>query len=270
MPPSARSNAPTCGRSAPVNAPRSCPNSSLSTSVGGSAPQSTVTNGPRARGPSSCDRSRDELLAGARLAARAAPTRRDARAPGGPVPSACASPRVRPRSPASSSSAGTSSVASFPSLTRREVLPIRRTVPGATTACCDPHVADPGAVRRSAIDHAHALGSAHELEVVAGHRGVANDEAVAVGAADRELIRIAGVNVGGAFRAVDDRHTQRADRQPQIGERYGSFPRHSAQSISAPKLQGAPHASHSPSSVRSSGLGPPAGGILSCSSAASM
>ena len=67
MPPCARSNAPTCDRSAPVNAPRSWPNSSLSISVGGSAPQSTTTNG-RPCAAEVVQRSRDQLLARAGLA----------------------------------------------------------------------------------------------------------------------------------------------------------------------------------------------------------
>ncbi len=38
----------------PVNAPFSCPNSSLSASVSAIAPQLTATNGPAARGPRRC------------------------------------------------------------------------------------------------------------------------------------------------------------------------------------------------------------------------
>ena len=47
MPPSAASNRPVRRPSAPVNAPRSWPNSSLSISPSGSAPQLTCTNEPR-------------------------------------------------------------------------------------------------------------------------------------------------------------------------------------------------------------------------------
>ena len=45
-PPSATSNKPRFFAIAPVNAPRSCPNSSLSISSGGIAAQLTLTNGP--------------------------------------------------------------------------------------------------------------------------------------------------------------------------------------------------------------------------------
>ena len=45
MPPSASSKRPALVATAPVNAPFSCPNSSLSTSVGGSAAQLTRTSG---------------------------------------------------------------------------------------------------------------------------------------------------------------------------------------------------------------------------------
>ena len=51
VPPSAASKAPTRSRSAPVKAPRTCPNSSLSTSAGEMAPQSTMMNGLSARRP---------------------------------------------------------------------------------------------------------------------------------------------------------------------------------------------------------------------------
>ena len=54
MPPDASSSAPARARSAPVKAPFSCPNSSLSTSPGASAPQSTTTNGRSARGEARC------------------------------------------------------------------------------------------------------------------------------------------------------------------------------------------------------------------------
>ena len=50
VPPRAASNPPTRAAVAPVNAPRSWPNSSLSIKVGGIDPQSSTTNGPRARG----------------------------------------------------------------------------------------------------------------------------------------------------------------------------------------------------------------------------
>ena len=50
VPPEAVSNFPGFCRSAPVNAPFSWPNSSLSKSVSGIAPQSTATNGAEARG----------------------------------------------------------------------------------------------------------------------------------------------------------------------------------------------------------------------------
>jgi hypothetical protein len=50
VPPCARSNAPAYELVAPVNAPRSWPNSSLSIRLGGIDPQSSTTNGPLARG----------------------------------------------------------------------------------------------------------------------------------------------------------------------------------------------------------------------------
>ena len=51
MPPSAATNRPRFDVSAPVNAPRTWPNSSLSSSVPASAPQLTGTNAPPARRP---------------------------------------------------------------------------------------------------------------------------------------------------------------------------------------------------------------------------
>ena len=52
VPPLACSKRPMRWRSAPVKAPRSCPNSSDSSSVSGSAAQFTLTSGPSARGES--------------------------------------------------------------------------------------------------------------------------------------------------------------------------------------------------------------------------
>ena len=60
---------PACSAWAPVKAPRSCPNSSLSTRLGGTAPQSKTTNGPGARGLTLVDGVREHVLAGAGLAA---------------------------------------------------------------------------------------------------------------------------------------------------------------------------------------------------------
>ncbi len=54
MPPLAASKAPLRSAAAPVKAPFSWPNSSLSTSSEGIAPQSTTTKGPTRRAPSSC------------------------------------------------------------------------------------------------------------------------------------------------------------------------------------------------------------------------
>ena len=54
---------------APVKAPRSWPNSSLSSSVSGSAAQLTTTKGPSLRGRELVEHARDQLLAGAALAA---------------------------------------------------------------------------------------------------------------------------------------------------------------------------------------------------------
>ena len=50
VPPAATSKRPARSRTAPVKAPRTCPNSSLSSSSPGSAPQLTATNGPLRRG----------------------------------------------------------------------------------------------------------------------------------------------------------------------------------------------------------------------------
>ena len=50
VPPEARTKAPSRFWAAPVNAPRTCPNSSLSSRVSGRAPQSMTTNGPARRG----------------------------------------------------------------------------------------------------------------------------------------------------------------------------------------------------------------------------
>ena len=49
MPPSARANSPARGAAAPVNAPLTWPNSSLSSRPSGRAPQSTATNGAARR-----------------------------------------------------------------------------------------------------------------------------------------------------------------------------------------------------------------------------
>ena len=54
MPPSASSTRPRLAVCASVNAPFSCPNSSLSISVSGSAAQVTLMNGPDARRLSRC------------------------------------------------------------------------------------------------------------------------------------------------------------------------------------------------------------------------
>ena len=54
MPCSARSNRPARARSAPVKAPRSCPNSSDSSTPGASALQFTATNGPPTRSDCTC------------------------------------------------------------------------------------------------------------------------------------------------------------------------------------------------------------------------
>ena len=50
MPPSASENRPSLRAIAPVNAPRSWPNSSLSSRVSASAAQCSLMNGPCARG----------------------------------------------------------------------------------------------------------------------------------------------------------------------------------------------------------------------------
>ena len=54
MPPSASSNFPRRAATAPVNAPRSWPNSSLSMSSAGTAAQLSFTNGPSRRRECSC------------------------------------------------------------------------------------------------------------------------------------------------------------------------------------------------------------------------
>ena len=69
VPPSASSMRPGLRQAAPVKAPFSWPNSSLSSSASGSAAQWTATNGPARRGAASWMRSRGELLARAALAA---------------------------------------------------------------------------------------------------------------------------------------------------------------------------------------------------------
>ncbi len=53
VPPSARDKAPRRSWRASVNAPRTAPNSSLSSSVSGIAPQLIATNGPEGRSPRS-------------------------------------------------------------------------------------------------------------------------------------------------------------------------------------------------------------------------
>ena len=68
VPPSASSNLPRRSSIAPVNAPLTCPKSSLSISSSGMAAQLTSTNGPPRRRLRRVDRARDELLAGAVLA----------------------------------------------------------------------------------------------------------------------------------------------------------------------------------------------------------
>ena len=68
MPPSATSNLPRRSATAPVNAPRTWPNSSLSISSSGIAAQLTSTNVAVAPAAQRVDRPRDQLLAGAVLA----------------------------------------------------------------------------------------------------------------------------------------------------------------------------------------------------------
>ena len=63
-----RRSRPSRRRSAPVNAPFSWPNSSLSSRLSGTAAQFTATNGPPAPAARPVDRPGDELLAGAALA----------------------------------------------------------------------------------------------------------------------------------------------------------------------------------------------------------
>ena len=68
MPFSASRKRPLRSRSAPVNAPRTWPKSSLSRRFAGIAPQLTPRNGCFARGPATWMARRDDLLAGAALA----------------------------------------------------------------------------------------------------------------------------------------------------------------------------------------------------------
>jgi hypothetical protein len=67
VPPSPSSNLPIARADAPVKAPRSCPNSSLSSSVSGIAAQLIATKRAAARGRELVDRAREELLAGSAL-----------------------------------------------------------------------------------------------------------------------------------------------------------------------------------------------------------
>ena len=68
VPASASSNFPMRRPAAPVNAPRSCPKSSLSSSVSGIAAQLMATNAPAAPRGERVDRVREELLARSALA----------------------------------------------------------------------------------------------------------------------------------------------------------------------------------------------------------
>ena len=68
MPPLASSKRPACAVCAPVNAPRSCPNSSLSMSVGGQRAAVDDDEGPVPARAALVDRPGDELLARAGLA----------------------------------------------------------------------------------------------------------------------------------------------------------------------------------------------------------
>ena len=68
MPPPAARNRPSFLASAPVNAPFSWPNSSLSSSASGSAAQLIATNGLLCALAALVQRARDQLLAGAALA----------------------------------------------------------------------------------------------------------------------------------------------------------------------------------------------------------
>ena len=68
VPPAACSNLPICRATAPVKAPFSCPNSSLSISSAGIAAALTATNGPVGAVAELVDRLGDQLLAGARFA----------------------------------------------------------------------------------------------------------------------------------------------------------------------------------------------------------
>ena len=68
VPPSASLNLPILSPIAPVNAPATWPNSSLSSNVSGRAPQATSTNGLSRRPASTVNRPRDHRLAGAAFA----------------------------------------------------------------------------------------------------------------------------------------------------------------------------------------------------------
>ena len=68
MPRLASSKRPACVACAPVKAPRSRPNSSLSISAAGSAAQLTTTNGRSRRRLLAVERTREQFLAGAGLA----------------------------------------------------------------------------------------------------------------------------------------------------------------------------------------------------------
>ena len=67
---------PSLRPAAPVNAPFSWPNSSVSSSASGIAAQLIATNGPSLRGLRACTRAREQLLAGPALPFAAAPSRR--------------------------------------------------------------------------------------------------------------------------------------------------------------------------------------------------
>ena len=88
---------PACAAIAPVNAPRSCPNSSLSSRFAGIAAQLISTNGAGARGLSIVNRPGQELLAGAGLAPDQHRHVADARATRAAWSSVCRSAALRPR-----------------------------------------------------------------------------------------------------------------------------------------------------------------------------
>ena len=216
MPPSASSNAPARARSAPVNAPFSWPNSSLSSRFAGTAPQSTTTNGPAARGsPGGSPRQR--VLAGAGLALD-----QHGGVGRGDAPGEREQPAHRRRPPPQPPKRRVG---------QRQLAPIRRALEAhlrlpelqrraaRARSLRAPRRLDAAAVGRAEIAQQRALRRQPDDAVVARHRRIGEPQVRAVGAADQDLVLLQrhGLPLVGALEHLQP-HLRKGERA-RAGER---------------------------------------------------